>query len=925
MEIKSILFFDTEVASDGKKLLDIGAIKDDESELHTSNRGMFTSFSAGCAFLCGHNIFLHDLKYVQADLKAAGQEHDYIDTLLLSPLLFPQRPYHRLLKDDKLQTEELNNPLNDAKKARDLFYDEVTAYYRLSPSFQKIYSSLLCKRYEFEGFFKYVQTPQQEDDIATLIKEVFSGRICSNADVDELIEAYPVELAYCLALINTDDKHSIIPPWVSVNFTDVNLVMEFLRNVPCRDGCEYCKAKLDIHKNLEQIFNYRSFRDYNGEPLQEQAVQSAVNGNSLLAVFPTGGGKSLAFQLPALMAGESVRGLTVVISPLQSLMKDQVDNLEEKFSITEAATINGLLDPIQRKKAIDRVANGDVSILYISPESLRSVTIEKLLLSRNVVRFVVDEAHCFSEWGQDFRVDYMYIGDFISQLQKKKGLTNPIPVSCFTATAKQKVIDDICKYFHNTLNLELSVFTTDAERKNLHYRVFFLEKDEDKYTTLRSLIQAKHCPTIVYAYRTKRTEQLADRLTKDGFYALPFNGKMDSADKVRNQEAFMDGSAKGGTDIIVATSAFGMGVDKDNVGLVVHYDISDSLESYVQESGRAGRNQSIDADCYVLFNDEDLDKHFSLLAQTKLSLSEINQVWRAVKTLSKQRGQFTRTPLEIARAAGWDENITDIETRVKTAVAALENAGYVKRGRNVPRVYATGIIPRNAEEAGGMIDRSLVMDQDEKRYAHRVMTFLISRRSHAKAKTDDAESRIDYIADRLGLPSGKVIDIVTDLRDVGVLADSEDMTAHITESDTKKKTSDLLTKIDAVEDYLIDNLPENGSIFYKELNDKAFHAGVKNATVKDIKTVIVYWIINGYLEKSLAGGGQQLVYRRTVSAEEQHIQHERILDLSRFIVDYLYDKRSSKTENGCPFLCWQSVTHLTTGPHFSIRSLTQVH
>jgi ATP-dependent DNA helicase RecQ len=162
---------------------------------------------------------------------------------------------------------------------------------------------------------------------------------------------------------------------------------------------------------------------------------------------------------------------------------------------------------------------------------------------------------------------------------------------------------------------------------------------------------------------------------------------MDKDEKVANQDEFMSGRVR----IIVATSAFGMGVDKSDVGLVVHYNISDSLENYVQEAGRAGRDPNLSARCYVLYSDSDLDKHFVLLNQTKLSISEIQQVWTAVKKMTKLRAQASSSSLEIARMAGWNDSGADIETRVRTAIAALEQAGYLERGTNMPRIFATGI------------------------------------------------------------------------------------------------------------------------------------------------------------------------------------------------------------------------------------------
>jgi ATP-dependent DNA helicase RecQ len=637
--LNSIAFIDTEIDPLNGKILDIGSIRGDGGIFHNASLTACAGFLKGVRFLCGHNIFNHDIKYIrplfdQSDI----HPDDIIDTLYLSPLLFPSRPYHALLKDDKLQYEEANNPLNDAIKARDLFFDEIGVFNQMNDTLKQIYFLLLNTDKRFRAFFRFLDFSSPETDAVALVQQVFKNEICEQASLEQMISEAPVELAYCLSLINTGNHYSITPPWVLKNYPDVERLMFLLRGKPCVSGCTYCNQALDAHRGLKKFFGFDAFRSYGGEPLQEKAVKAAIYNKSFLAVFPTGGGKSITFQVPALMSGECTRGLTIVVSPLQSLMKDQVDNLE-KAGITDAVTINGLLDPIERAKSFERVEDGSAAILYISPESLRSKTIERLLLGRKVVRFVIDEAHCFSSWGQNFRVDYLYIGDFIRAIQDKKSIAECIPVSCFTATAKPKVIEDICAYFNEKLGLELELITSNASRTNLHYNVFAKGDDEEKYLATRDLIEEKNCPTIVYVSRTGKAVLVAQRLTGDGLNAKPFHGKMDANEKIANQNAFLSGEVK----IMVATSAFGMGVDKKDVGMVIHYDISDSLENYVQEAGRAGRDESIIADCYVLFNEEDLSKHFILLNQTKLSIKEIQQVWKAIKDITRLRNTVSTT------------------------------------------------------------------------------------------------------------------------------------------------------------------------------------------------------------------------------------------------------------------------------------------
>lgn len=893
-----IVFIDTEVGVSTQKVQDFGAVYEDGAVLHTHSAKDFNDFISRCDTLCGHNIIGHDLNYLHLQ-----KRYQVIDTLPLSPLLFPNKPYHRLVKDDKLQVDELNNPVNDAKKARDLFYDELEVWKRLNKQRQEILYQLLHNKTEFEGFFKYTgYIPQiqptlinrllsSKTDVVNLITSEYHGKICGNANLNNLINDYPIELAYALAIIGADDIMSITPAWVQRNYPHMSKVMDLLRNTPCAE-CEYCRNHLDAHKGLQDFFGYNEFRLFDGKRMQQEAVESAIKGESLLTIFPTGGGKSLTFQLPALMAGRNMHGLTVVISPLQSLMKDQVDNLAER-GISDAVTINGLLDPIERASAVQQVFDGSANLLYIAPEMLRSKTIERLLLGRNVVRFVIDEAHCFSAWGQDFRVDYLYIGDFIRKIQELKQQQYPIAVSCFTATAKQKVITDICDYFAQKLNLKLKVFAANSERKNLHYTVIHSDTDDDKYNQLRSLIIGHQCPSIVYVSRTKRTKEIADRLRADGIYALPFNGKMESADKIRNQDAFMSGKVQ----VIVATSAFGMGVDKKDVGLVIHYDISDSLESYIQEAGRAGRDPHMEADCYVLYADSDLDKHFILLNQTKLSISEIQQVWKAIKDMTQQRPTVSCSPLEIARKAGWGDEVDDVETRIKAAIAALEDAGFIERGSNAPHVFATGITIGNMDEARKRITQSPLFDDTTREEAVRIISSLISRRA-TKHNVDDAESRIDYLADVLGMTKEAVIRNVNLMRQEGILADSQDMLAGLPKSNTMRELKNTLQ----LERFLLEKIADKTrELNYKELNEEAQSKGMPFCNVKRLKTLLYFLRLKGYVRKEEHTAAGSVSLRLQVAADITMQHFERRAQLCQYIIETINKQKAEKESTFVPF------------------------
>ena len=264
-----IVFFDTEIQPESGQILDIGALRDDGIQFHSQSISSFFEFVKGTSFFCGHNIIAHDLHYVDAQLSASAPNYLAIDTLCLSPLLFPMRPYHKLVKDDKLQSGSLNNPLNDAIKAKQLFDDEISAYRRLPAKLRRIFCGLLSGTKEFFGFFR-LMNEQPSLDPEGDIREYFHSKICTSVDLSMLIRRAPIELAYTLALVNTHDRHSVPPAWVLRNYPRINNVIRMLRHTPCAKGCPYCSRKLDVTARLKDIFGFDSSEPITANPYRKR-------------------------------------------------------------------------------------------------------------------------------------------------------------------------------------------------------------------------------------------------------------------------------------------------------------------------------------------------------------------------------------------------------------------------------------------------------------------------------------------------------------------------------------------------------------------------------------------------------------------------------------------------------------------------------
>ncbi len=364
---------------------------------------------------------------------------------------------------------------------------------------------------------------------------------------------------------------------------------------------------MDLALPLKRHFGHDEFR-----PLQREIITDSLAGRDVFVLMPTGAGKSLCFQLPALMR----EGLTIVVSPLISLMKDQVDALQT--SGIPATYLNSTLDRDQAKARWRGLHRGEYRMLYVAPERLMLETFLERALNWNIAQLAIDEAHCISEWGHDFRPEYR-------ELKKLRKHLPEVPIMALTATATERVRSDIIQQLHLR---DPRCYVASFNRPNLTYRV--VPKSAPYEQVLAFIRSRPNDSGIVYCASRKSTDSLARNLNEDGISAKPYHAGLTSAERTKHQESFLRDDVR----VITATIAFGMGINKPNVRFVVHYDLPKNLESYYQETGRAGRD-GLPGECVLLFSASDV---------ASKSTSSMKRAKRKRRSLGRNFNRWSITP-----------------------------------------------------------------------------------------------------------------------------------------------------------------------------------------------------------------------------------------------------------------------------------------
>jgi ATP-dependent DNA helicase, recQ family len=724
--------------------------------------------------VCGHNIV--DFDRTKLDEKIF-ENRKVIDTLFLSMLLEPtyldhklEKPYRKTdeinyesnslsrylinLKDNRTETI-INDPILDAEESKNLFEKLDKKFDGLSERLKNTFAYLLSDDKHFQGYFNYkgIKKPNSiniyrnlKDEIVNTEngnKKKFLGAICDEVKFNELSRQNPTAFAFALAFIFFNDNYSAISSIILKKYPNVMRILKEIRfDLQKIDALELSK---DIFEGIDEFKEFETI-DGSSKISQKQIVDSALRDESFIAVLPTGAGKTYTFQLPALIKASIYKPLTIVISPLQALMKDQVENFAQKkgskkFKIYASS---GYLSYYEKQVVLKGVRDGSVDILYIAPESLRSEMVFNAISKRYIDRFVIDEAHCISTWGHDFRHDYFYIAKAIKEL-KGRDYQDKIAVSCFTATAKREVIDEIKEYFKKELDLDLKEFIASPKRKNLKYEAIKInnddEKDTEKFKCLVNEIKelmkrngGKIVPTIIYLPSSAEgcrdlSEKLSEKFLK--LKIEPFYAKLDEEEGEGKKNKILKEFKEGEIDIVVATTAFGMGIDKGDIGAVIHYMLSDSLESYMQESGRGARDEkkTKEADCIILYDTKDFEYSKDMLLKNQITIQNIINVLKKIRELFGDRKDTEEIKLrDLIEAAEFDERGTKKssfeikQNKINTVLAELEKAGFISRLRDVYHITQPDETKYKIDEINGLTN-------DEKEKAKRIIAYIREKSS----------------------------------------------------------------------------------------------------------------------------------------------------------------------------------------------------